>query len=284
MKKYLSQKLPTLYNPSEKPCRVLDLGCGNGHLLFSILGSKSPDEDDVESEEESDDENEDQDQEEDPENEETRTSTMKASSNASLTKPQYCLGIDYSKLSIDLAKEISLKRGNGCENVRFQVSDLMQEDQVEQVRKSSMESLNEKEKSEREEGWDLVCDKGTLDAVSCNNDRLQRKRKSSEALRLLTLRLAAFNSFLPHRYLSFGQFSFSKCLFPSLLQIALSSLENSIPNYLKAVKRLTRSKEGLFIITSCNFTEKELSQMFTDTKGSFRSLVSRGPSLFAIRH
>jgi len=50
-------------------------------------------------------------------------------------------------------------------------------------------------------------------------------------------------------------------------QIALSSLPDATALYLEAVKRLTRSSGGLFIITSCNFTEKEIEQMVTEGKG-----------------
>lgn len=159
MKKYLSSKLPQLHDLQKNPCRVLDLGCGNGHLLFAILGSLSPDEEES-SEEEAED----------------STSQPKVSSSTALTKPEYCLGIDYSRLSIYLARNISEKRGKGCEKVRFEVSDLMKKEEVEKVREMSRIDGN----GEMEDGWDLVCDKGTLDAVSNTKPR-GRERESEDA-------------------------------------------------------------------------------------------------------
>ncbi|EST07819.1 Methyltransferase domain protein [Kalmanozyma brasiliensis GHG001] len=175
--------LETYYtdNPCSAPT-VLDLGTGNGHLLFEMLES-SADLEDV------------------------------------LTASRL-VGVDYSDASIELARSIATKRGGTCEEVRFQTADLLDS--------SSVESLVTLPKSQlgAEEAWDLVCDKGTMDAIALSSQPI--------------------NNRLP------------------------------IDLYTDAVAKLVK-KNGLFLITSCNFTEQELKSRFT-TSGFEVEQVLPSPS------
>ncbi|KAL4399567.1 Protein-lysine N-methyltransferase Efm4 [Malassezia pachydermatis] len=157
---------------------VLDLGTGNGHLLFALLEAQ---------------------QEEDIEEGTLDATRM--------------LGVDYSPASIQLAQAIGQKRGPEYESVRFEEADLRDDACVKRLR----------EKANHKQGWDIVCDKGT---------------------------------------------------------IALSSqpIHDKLPVdlYVEAVQELTKSptgdhRGGLFFITSCNFTEQELTAKF-------------GPAGFEVEH
>ena len=94
-----------------KDIHVLDLGTGNGHLLFALLELDQP-----------------------------------------LAKPEHMLGIDYSAPSIDLCKRIAIARGQDAQKIRFEQIDFLQ----------NVESL-------KQERWNLVCDKGTLDAIALSS-------------------------------------------------------------------------------------------------------------------
>ena len=127
-------------NQGEKAPYVLDLGTGNGHLLFSLLEA----------------------QEEDlPEG---------------MVDPTKLCGIDYSPASIALSRSIGSKRANGCEHVRFDVVDLRDAQQVDQLTKKANDGL----------GWDIVCDKGTVRSMA----RMTVRRGTTYTLtfRLLYLR------------------------------------------------------------------------------------------------
>jgi len=92
-------------NHGEKAPYVLDLGTGNGHLLFSLLEA----------------------QEEDlPEG---------------TVDPTKLCGIDYSTASIALARSIGTKRSNGCEKVVFDVVDLRDAQQVGQLTSKANDGL-----------------------------------------------------------------------------------------------------------------------------------------------
>ncbi len=143
---------------------VLDLGMGNGHLLFALLEA------DIE---------------------------------PSLT-PSNLLGVDYSSASVALAKSIAKRRDEETDGeyrfaeVRFEESDLLDSAEVDKLRGPGS-------------GWDIVCDKGTFDAIALSSQPINGK--------------------LP------------------------------VDLYTEAVARLT-SPGGIFLITSCNFTEKELVGRF----------------------
>ncbi|TKY87282.1 hypothetical protein EX895_003959 [Sporisorium graminicola] len=147
---------------------VLDLGTGNGHLLFEMLESSAELED-----------------------------VMTAAR---------LVGIDYSPASIELARSIAAKRGGDCERVHFSTADLLDSDSVQNLYTLPKTQLD------AEEGWDLVCDKGTLDAIALSSQPV--------------------NGALP------------------------------IDLYSNAVHTLVK-KGGIFLITSCNFTEQELATRFT---------------------
>ncbi len=172
--------LETYYTdtPSSAPT-VLDLGTGNGHLLFEMLDS--PDLEDM------------------------------------LT-PSRLVGIDYSDASIELAKSIAAKRGGVCEEVKFATADLLDHDSVSSLMTPEYGS---------EDGWDLVCDKGTLDAIALSSRPI--------------------NGTLP------------------------------IDLYTSAVERLVK-KHGVFLITSCNFTEDELKTRFTTERAFVVEQVLPTPS------
>lgn len=150
---------------SEAPT-VLDLGTGNGHLLFEMLDS--------------------------PELE------LDASR---------LVGIDYSSASIQLARSIGAKRANGCEKILFSTSDLLDPSSVATLHQLPHDKLHASAP-----GWDLVCDKGTLDAIALSSQPV--------------------NGLLP------------------------------IDSYTTAVSSLVKP-DGIFLITSCNFTQHELEARFT---------------------
>ncbi|CDS00658.1 related to SEE1-probable lysine methyltransferase [Sporisorium scitamineum] len=156
----------TSSSPTSSPT-VLDLGTGNGHLLFEMLDS--PDLEDV------------------------------------LTASRL-VGIDYSPASIELARSIAAKRGGDCEHVHFTTADLLDSNSVQSLSTLPQTQLD------AEGGWDLVCDKGTLDAIALSSQPI--------------------NDTLP------------------------------IDLYSNAVHTLVK-KNGIFLITSCNFTEQELTTRFT---------------------
>ena len=100
---------------------ILDLGTGNGHILFSLLEAEI-----------------------DPP-----------------LEAQLMKGVDYSQASIDLSRSIAETREDErCKKVQFEISDLLDAEQVDQLRQSSSVSR---------EGWDLVCDKGTYDAIALSS-------------------------------------------------------------------------------------------------------------------
>lgn len=117
---------------------VLDVGSGNGHLLFSLCGV--PDEED------------DEDDEEEPREPFTLASRM--------------CGIDYSPASIQLCQEIAKSKAQdwtlGDEylptRIRWADCDVLSQDQVKQVAQMP--------NSTDEGGWEIVLDKGTLDAIA----------------------------------------------------------------------------------------------------------------------
>lgn len=89
---------------SEKMPYVLDLGTGNGHLLFSLLEALEERPDD-------------------------------------LVDPSRLCGIDYSAASIALSRAIGSKRSDGCEQILFEAVDLRDAHQVAQLRSKANDGL-----------------------------------------------------------------------------------------------------------------------------------------------
>jgi SAM-dependent methyltransferase len=158
---------------------VLDLGTGNGHLLFEMLES-SADLDEV-------------------------------------LAAERMLGVDYSETSIELARAIGAKRGADCEKVMFRAADLLDPAQVAALNHVPTEQLDA-----TEEQWDLVCDKGTMDAIALSSQPVRG--------------------------------------------------EMPIDAYSRAVAQLVR-KNGIFLITSCNFTQTEVTDRFTQLGFAIESII-----------
>ncbi|WFD28851.1 N-acetylphosphatidylethanolamine-hydrolyzing phospholipase D [Malassezia nana] len=89
---------------SEKMPYVLDLGTGNGHLLFSLLEALEDRPDD-------------------------------------LVDPSRLCGIDYSAASIALSRTIGSKRSDGCEKILFETVDLRDAHQVAQLKSKANDGL-----------------------------------------------------------------------------------------------------------------------------------------------
>lgn len=109
---------PPLHLPSSPS--ILDVGTGNGHLLFALLELDPP-----------------------------------------LTPPERMLGIDYSPPSVELCKRIAEARGGDAQHLLFQCLDFLRESSqlVDHSSKSG-------QGSHIPSAWDIVCDKGTLDAIA----------------------------------------------------------------------------------------------------------------------
>ncbi|WFD45109.1 hypothetical protein MPSI1_003786 [Malassezia psittaci] len=120
MIRYLVETLEE--EPFNEPPYVLDLGTGNGHLLFSLLeaGDELP---------------------------------------AGTLDPERFCGVDYSNASVDLAKAIGKQRGECFERIQFQVADLREDSDVDKLKQAANHG----------HGWDILCDKGTFDAVALSS-------------------------------------------------------------------------------------------------------------------
>lgn len=169
LERYYTETVAGTFSCDASTPTVLDLGTGNGHLLFEMIESSA----DLEE----------------------------------IISADRLVGIDYSAASIELAKSIGVKRGGDCERVTFTTADLLDSSSVE-----SLLHLPTSQLGAADQGWDLVCDKGTLDAIALSSQPI--------------------NGSLP------------------------------IDLYSNAVNTLVK-KHGIFLITSCNFTEQELTARFT---------------------
>jgi SAM-dependent methyltransferase len=125
------------------------------------------------------------------------------------------VGVDYSDKSIKLASSIANERGLREDDVRFVMWDIM--DDEPDVSWAPRE------------GFDVVLDKGTFDAVSLSENVWKGGREV-------------------------------------------------LDGYGRRVTRLVR-RGGLFLITSCNWTEKELSEIFETGGGEFGDGYSVGDEL-----
>lgn len=167
----------------------LDLGCGNGSLLFS-LRDDGPD---------SDDDDDDEDEEDD----------KKDGEGAGVRGPWTgrMLGVDYSPQSVRLARQISTTsaeaEGRSREGISFDEWDVLA---------GPMDTVLN---GPQQPGWDVVLDKGTFDAISlAGADASGGDRRPNEGYK------------------------------PRVLQLVKPG--------------------GLFLITSCNWTEPELRAWFED--------------------
>lgn len=156
---------------SKENCSFLDLGTGNGHLLFSLRSGGQAEESDVE---------------------EGWGGRM--------------LGVDYSERSVEFAQRIAESKGfvaSKGTGVDFKWWDLMSQDPAGIV----LDGPNKN-------GWDVVLDKGTFDAISLSEEKDRQGRRICEGYK-----------------------------------------EKIIP--------LIRTG-GVFLVTSCNWTEDELRSWFED--------------------
>lgn len=112
------------------------------------------------------------------------------------------LGVDYSQKSVEFARRIAADKSEGGQaNVEFRWWDIMTQDPVATV----LEGPNEN-------GWDVVLDKGTFDAISLSEEKDARGRRICEG-------------------------------------------------YKERVVPLVK-EGGIFLVTSCNWTEEELNSWF----------------------
>lgn len=141
---------------SKEASSLLDLGCGNGSLLFALRGEGWV---------------------------------------------GRALGVDYSEKSVALARQVAREEGPGAEDVEFAVWDVLDAPYAPEPLSGA-----------QREGWDVVLDKGTFDAISLSEKRDNQGRRICEG-------------------------------------------------YKERVVRLVRPG-GLFLVTSCNWTEEELEGWF----------------------
>ena len=131
------------------------------------------------------------------------------------------VGVDYSTASIHLAQELA-KNQEGCEDIKFEVMDIIRDQP-------------QKNEGLLRDGFDLVLDKGTFDAISLSED--------------------LFEATIPHVSKPAGISERIHTLYPN--------------RALRLVK-----PGGFLLITSCNWTQQELIQWFTNGKADSNYAVS----------
>lgn len=129
------------------------------------------------------------------------------------------VGVDYSESSVQLAQELG--NHHGCQDIKFEVMDIIRDDY-------------RKQEWWLEDGFDLVLDKGTFDAVSLSED-----------VTASSMPLPAFTDHAPRRI---------HTLYPS--------------RALQLVK-----PGGFLLVTSCNWTQQELIHWFTTSESDSRHVV-----------
>jgi EEF1A lysine methyltransferase 2 len=123
------------------------------------------------------------------------------------------VGVDYSKASVRLAQELGKSR-EGCQDIKFETMDIIRDDP-------------HKQEWWREDGFELVLDKGTFDAISLSDEVI-----------------GSFASDHPQA----GQ--------------APARIHTLYP-----CRALSMVKPGGFLlVTSCNWTQEELIHWFTAGK------------------
>ncbi|VUC23325.1 unnamed protein product [Clonostachys rosea] len=173
--------LSTRSDLSRSDTTFLDLGCGNGSLLFSL---REVDDEDDEDEDDGD----------------------EAQEKSAGPWTGRMLGVDYSPQSVALANQIASSRDKDeVAGMSFQEWDILGGSY------SNILTASEAE------GWDVILDKGTFDAISLSDNQDAQGRRICEGYRERVLPLV--------------------------------------------------KQGGLFIITSCNWTEKELRAWFESSGG-----------------
>lgn len=135
---------------------ILDVGTGNGHLLFSLCGVK-----DDEDEESDDDEDVDDDGE----------GGQVAKGKQLITPPDHMCGCDYSAASVQLCKDIAASVGQegsalaDVSKIHWEESDVLKEGGVEQLKEMAKRIRGEGRGEGDEAGWDIVLDKGTVSSA-----------------------------------------------------------------------------------------------------------------------
>ena len=105
-------------------CSFLDLGTGNGHLLFRLRGLGEDEEEEKE--------------------EDGWTGRM--------------MGVDYSEKSVEFAKRLATQKGLREEEVEFKTWDIL------------TSSPSQILQGDQANGWDVVLDKGTFDAICLSEE------------------------------------------------------------------------------------------------------------------
>ncbi|EKD20196.1 S-adenosylmethionine-dependent methyltransferase [Drepanopeziza brunnea f. sp. 'multigermtubi' MB_m1] len=170
-RKVVKEKLLLGEEVTESNCSFLDLGTGNGHLLFALRGDGVGDSDgdggSIDSEGESE-----------PERSGGGGRELEGGGDGEGEALEgwggRMLGVDYSARSVEFAKRIARDKGYGegsepRKEVEFLKWDIMSEDPSPGVLSG-----------EQARGWDVVLDKGTFDAISLSEGRDECGRRVCE--------------------------------------------------------------------------------------------------------
>ncbi|KAI9050094.1 hypothetical protein LZ554_006237 [Drepanopeziza brunnea f. sp. 'monogermtubi'] len=168
-RKVVKEKLLLGEEVMESNCSFLDLGTGNGHLLFALRGD-------------GDGGSIDSDGESEPERSAEGGRELGGGGDGEGKALEgwggRMLGVDYSARSVEFAKRIARDKGYGegsregsgpRKEVEFLKWDIMSEDPSPGVLSG-----------EQARGWDVVLDKGTFDAISLSEERDERGRRVCE--------------------------------------------------------------------------------------------------------
>ena len=132
MEKMVSWTLSNVPPSSVPPAKILEIGSGNGNLLFALADAGYD--------------------------------------------PSYLAGIDYSLDAVKLARRIASERGGECERIVFEEIDFLSVE-IEEGKPRGMPKIDADEAGEgTDEGWTLVLDKGTYDAMALSEHDEDGKR------------------------------------------------------------------------------------------------------------
>lgn len=124
----------------------LDVGTGNGHFLLRLR--------------EGGDEDTDEDEEGESEDNDTRTGTFLGR----------MMGTDYSLKSVEFAARLAASKGAEAGKIEFVHTDIMKDDPKEKILTGTNAN-----------GWDVVLDKGTFDAISLSSELDTQGRRIGES-------------------------------------------------------------------------------------------------------